>query len=132
MQWTDELSSGVEQIDSQHKELISRVNTLLDAMRLGKGKEEVDKTMSFLSDYVVSHFGAEEKYMADFSYPDLAQHRAEHKAFVGDFRDLARGFADPATNPFLSIQVQRRVCGWLADHICGTDKMLGKYLRSRL
>lgn len=132
MKWTNDLSSGVEQIDDQHKELISRVNTLIDAMKLGRGKAEVGETVKFLSDYVATHFGAEEKYMADFCYPDLDEHRAEHKAFVGDFRDLVRGLNDRATGSYLSIQVQHRVCDWLANHICKTDKELGHYLRARL
>lgn len=132
MQWTNDLPSGVEQIDSQHKELISRVNALLDATRHGRGKNEVGETMKFLSDCVVSHFGKEEKYMADFCYPDLDEHRAEHKAFVGDFRDLVRGLNDQPSGSSLSIQVQRRVCDWLANHISKTDRELGAYMRIRL
>ena len=69
MQWTNDLSAGVEQIDSQHKELIARINTLLDAMKQGRGRTEVGQTVSFLSDYVATHFGEEEKYMTSFCYP---------------------------------------------------------------
>jgi hemerythrin len=36
MQWTEDLSVGVETIDNQHKELFSRINSLADAIRLGK------------------------------------------------------------------------------------------------
>ena len=36
MQWTEDLTVGVEAIDNQHKELFSRINSLADAIRQGK------------------------------------------------------------------------------------------------
>ncbi len=132
MQWTNDLSAGVEQIDSQHKELIARINTLLDAMKQGRGRAEVGQTMSFLGDYVVSHFGEEEKYMSSFCYPEIDGHKAAHKAFVSDFRQLTKGINNGEANSLTAIQVQHHVCDWLVNHICKTDKALGSYLKSRL
>lgn len=36
--WTDDLAVGFGLIDSQHKELFSRFNALLQACREGKGR----------------------------------------------------------------------------------------------
>jgi len=38
IQWTENLATGIDTIDEQHKELIVRVNSLLDACQQGKGK----------------------------------------------------------------------------------------------
>ena len=38
--WNDSMSTSVDEIDEQHKELISMVNALSEAMRSGKGKDE--------------------------------------------------------------------------------------------
>jgi hemerythrin len=38
MKWTDDLSVGVELIDTEHKSLINAVNELLDACSKGLGR----------------------------------------------------------------------------------------------
>lgn len=132
MQWSNELSSGVDLIDTQHKELINRINGLLDAMKQGKGKNEVIKTVSFLSDYVVSHFGEEEKYMTAYRYPETVAHKMAHKDFINDFTRLFKGIGGGQADSVTVIQVQSRICDWLVQHICKTDKALGNYLKTRL
>jgi hemerythrin len=130
--WRDDLASGVNEIDDQHKEIFSRINSLLDAARQGKGKEDVGKVISFLGEYVVMHFGIEENYMNKFDYPEMQTHKSLHRAFVDDFLVLKGGFEkDGATSPLL-IQLQHRVCDWLLSHIGKTDKALGGYLKTRM
>ena len=65
----DALVTGILLIDAQHRELILRINTMLDACRAGKGKEELDRTTAYLERYVREHFETEEKTMADFFKP---------------------------------------------------------------
>lgn len=132
LQWTEQLSVGVDSIDNQHKELIARINGLLSAMGQGKGREEIGGMMDFLAKYVVDHFGAEQEYMARFAYPAAVAHTAQHTAFVGDFAALSREFAVQGANSHMTLQVQSRVSDWLKSHIAGTDKLLGAYLKSRL
>jgi len=36
IEWTNDLATGVSEIDYQHKELFRRINSLLDACREGK------------------------------------------------------------------------------------------------
>lgn len=86
--YDDSLSTGVRNIDDQHKELFDKINNLLAACREGKGKEEVAKVMQFLSDYVIDHFGTEERYMVTYRYPDYPSHKARHEEFVEGFSGL--------------------------------------------
>lgn len=67
--WTPDLATKVDEIDSQHRELFKRINDLLDACNQGRGKEEVQKVIRFLEEYVATHFGEEEKYMEKYNYP---------------------------------------------------------------
>ena len=39
-EFTDDLITGNELIDSQHEELIGRINKLLDSCEAGEGKKE--------------------------------------------------------------------------------------------
>ena len=71
IEWSDNLSTGVAEIDNQHKELFRRINDLFDACNQGKGKSEVAGVMEFLESYVVEHFGKEENYMKNTAMPAI-------------------------------------------------------------
>jgi len=77
MQWTEDLSVGVETIDNQHKELFSRINSLADAIRQGKCTYIIHGVVTFLEDYAASHFSAEEAFMQHHAYPEYQQHRQQ-------------------------------------------------------
>jgi hemerythrin len=64
--WTEELATGIEVIDDQHKELFRRIDGLLEACKAGKGREAVAGVLAFLENYVVEHFAAEEKIPRQF------------------------------------------------------------------
>ena len=50
------LETGNELIDTQHKELISRVNKLTVECSVGKEKPVAVQTLDFLMDYTEKHF----------------------------------------------------------------------------
>jgi hemerythrin len=130
LQWTRDLSVGVGTIDRQHQELFHRLNNLLEAMKKGKGQEELEGVIAFLGEYVVSHFGAEEKLMRMYEYPPMSAHKAKHDKFILEFDQLKKELlAGKSTS--LVLQVQSRVVDWLKTHIGQTDKALGEYLNSR-
>lgn len=127
VRWTENLSVGVVEIDNQHKELFERVDQLVQAMSEGKGKAEIDATISFLEKYVVTHFTAEERLMARSSYPDYEEHAAQHQAFVEAF-DALKGSIGAASGSLTVIQLHRSVVDWLITHIGRSDKALGAFI----
>lgn len=60
MQWTEDLSVGVDRIDEQHKELFEKINDLVEAIKSHTCKYKIGDVVKFLEDYVVFHFGQEE------------------------------------------------------------------------
>ena len=80
--WDKSLAVGVKFIDEQHQELFRQVNALLEAILKNQGKEEVGKLLAFLGKYTVEHFGAEEKVMFQYKYPDLIKHTKQHADFI--------------------------------------------------
>jgi hemerythrin len=129
IEWTADLAVGHEEIDRQHRELFRRANEILDAMAEGRGPEEVERTVAFLSDFVTTHFKTEERLMALLAYPWITAHKAEHAAFVTSMLRLRDQFrAGGATLP-LAVELQRLVCGLLADHFLKTDQALATFLR---
>lgn len=66
---TQDLVTGNALIDSEHRQLFAAVNSLMDACSQGKGRGQIQQTVTFLSDYVVKHFGDESGFRFKGSYP---------------------------------------------------------------
>ena len=64
MIWKEKYNVGVPVIDQQHKELFERVTTFVETLRSQKDwSEKVDQvntTLAFMKEYVVTHFADEE------------------------------------------------------------------------
>ncbi len=126
--WTPALSVGVKEIDAQHRELFKRINQLLEAMGQGKGKEEVERLLAFLEEYVILHFRTEQTYMARRAFPAYLTHKREHAAFTRDLQDIRHDLEAKGVNSVLVIAVQKRVCDWWREHVAKSDKAFGNYL----
>ncbi|MCK6519793.1 hemerythrin family protein, partial [Myxococcota bacterium] len=82
--WTPGMSVGVPELDSQHRELFTRLNRLVAAIRAGRGSADVAPVLAFLDDYTREHFADEERVMERAGYPALAEHRAQHAGFCAE------------------------------------------------
>ena len=129
--WDRNLETGDGEIDGQHRELFHRIDRLLAASRERRSREEVGQTITFLGDYVVQHFAAEERMMAETDYPELDAHRAEHARFVQEFGVLYREFKAEGPTTLFIIRIGNRVTGWLREHIYRTDRSFVEHLRQR-
>ncbi len=130
IQWSDSLAIHVPVIDRQHRELIQRVNALLEAMARGEGKHEIQRTMAFLKSYVVSHFGAEEVLMGRSGYPGSASHKREHADFIRTVSALEQKLASQGETLSLVMETQRLLGDWLVRHIGNVDQQLGEHLHA--
>ncbi len=128
--WNPNLAVGYEIIDNQHKELFARVNRLLDAMTRGEGKQEVEKVVNFLGEYVVTHFKAEEEIMQKYQYPDYANHKKQHAQLIHTFTEIKVRINYDGVSPLTTIQVQRELGDWLINHIGKQDQALGAFIKS--
>ena len=60
-EFTDNLVTGNEMIDSQHKELIEKINAVMESCEQSNDKSVAVKTLDYLEDYTNYHFSAEEQ-----------------------------------------------------------------------
>ncbi len=132
IEWSVELSTGVEKIDNQHKELIKRINQLRGAAREGKGKEIIDDLMVFLEDYIKNHFGEEERFMKQYSYPQTGYHVAQHRDFIEKYQDLKKELISSGERLVAVIETNALLGQWWINHITKIDRSLGMYLRDKL
>ncbi len=131
-QWSERLATGIEVIDDQHKELFQALDSLLGAMREGKGADELTKTIKFLGDYVVHHFGTEELLMGKYDYRSAPVHIAQHKRFIKEFELSVKQLEREGKSTLLVLNMQRSIGKWLVDHIAQTDAVFGAFLREKM
>lgn len=130
MQWTNDLSVGVEAIDNQHKELIRRMNSFFDSMNTdNQGK--VLEMLAFLSDYVVRHFKDEEALQIKYNYPGYSDHRKIHQDFMKDVQRMKDDINSHGFTVATKSLVGLTLTNWLTLHINREDKAVGRYVRSK-
>ncbi|MCX8031377.1 MAG: bacteriohemerythrin [Thermodesulfovibrionales bacterium] len=137
MKWTEELAIGINIIDEQHKELIDRINSLVESIRQHACKYKISDTIKFLEDYVQIHFNEEEKYMLNYQYPYYGHHKSQHEFFKKELANLKpellklEGGSKPGSYE-LSVATNQLVVDWILDHIANVDKKLGMYLKNKI
>lgn len=129
IEWNESLSVGIAEFDNQHKELVRMLNELFDAMKVGKGNDVLRPILEKLSAYVVTHFNAEEKKLAQVGYPLYATHKQEHAALTTKLNDFKQKFTIGQAG--LSVQLMNFLKDWLINHIKGTDMKYKEFLNSK-
>lgn len=128
IEWTEELSVGLEMIDQEHREIIKGFNSLYTKMRQGKGHDYYQDFLTFLETYVETHFAHEEAYQEEIMYPDIEEHIKLHCAFKERVMHLCNSNVSSVTDIEL-IKLNLFVKDWLINHILSQDKALGDYAR---
>ncbi len=93
MIWTETLSVDNGHLDSQHKALFDQINAFFAMRGRTVDPAELDRMISLLEVTLTRHFKDEEDYLAQRNYPDLDQHRQEHRRLLDDFRVLRSDLA---------------------------------------
>lgn len=130
-EWTQDLSVGIDAIDNQHKELIKRMDNLLEGINQDKGKQELYMMLKFMEDYGRIHFALEERLMLQHDYPGYKAHKSAHTKFIDTVGGLKNEFESVGAGLSLVLRVQSKTIDWLADHIAMVDKRLGSYLKNK-
>jgi hemerythrin len=128
LEWTAALVTGIGEIDEQHQELFRCVARVRDAA-FADDRTEIDRTLAFLREYVEFHFQAEERFMAEHRFPDLARHREEHLTMVEAVLEIETDHRrrGNAANPL--VRVERFLADWLRTHIGVTDVAMARFVR---
>lgn len=127
--WDISFETGVEIVDRQHKRLFEIINDLDEAVEAGKGEEIYTALFEELANYVMEHFGTEEKLMDEHEYPGMNEHLEKHNEFtekVKKFHKEARSGADTVSD-----EVLQYLANWLTEHIKAIDIKMGDYLISK-
>jgi len=130
LEWTSRLRTGVDAVDEQHRELFRRCARLVRALEAGD-RSEVEPLVRYLTDYVLSHFEFEERWMVDSGYPGLPEHREAHRRFKEELREMTREYQRKGPTPLMALTIHNWLAEWLKGHIGGADVELGRWAAAR-
>ncbi|MBL8260291.1 MAG: hemerythrin family protein [Candidatus Competibacteraceae bacterium] len=120
VEWSNELSMGLEEIDAQHQILVDLLNEIHEAIQQRQGIEAARNIIGRLDEYARVHFAVEESLMRILHYPEYDKHREEHDQLIeqlNGFRDkLAEGKGS------LNFELAHFLKLWLTRHIMEVDK----------
>ena len=96
MTWNRKMSVGLDELDSDHKELIRIINQLGAGSADEARRAAVRQSLVALQRYAEYHFAREESVMRACGYPELDEHQDQHRNFIQRIQGLTRRFdADP-------------------------------------
>ncbi len=128
IKWNDRMSVNVRKFDDQHKQLVTMIQKLNDAMKKGEGQQVISDTLMGLVTYADTHFKQEEALMQEHSYPDYHPHKQLHddlRKKVGDvITEFEQGRAVPA-------EIMAFLSDWLINHIMKQDKKYGEFFSKK-
>ena len=130
IEWSAELSVGINSIDEQHKKLVNMINALNDAKLTGGSSELLGKIFNGLAAYTQKHFTYEENMFAEFGYSNSEEHKRQHNELIAQVAELKEKFMENprgTINDDLMIFLKR----WLTNHIMRTDKDYAEFLISK-
>lgn len=129
IKWEDRYSVKISKFDLQHQQLVSMINQLYEAMKIGKGQVELGKILEELVDYTRKHFSSEEALMLKHAYPKYAEHKTSHDRLTQQVIEFKNQYNEGKIG--LSIQMMNFLKEWLVNHILDEDKAYSHFFQAK-
>ena len=126
MDWQDEYSLDIREIDDQHKKLIGYFSAIETSVRLDRGWSEIHFGISRLRTFAKVHFEFEEALLRMFGYPQSTQHEEEHRHFFTQLKAIEQRSAGRRADE----DIVKFLSDWLTRHILVTDRDYAKHILS--
>ena len=129
IEWSDDYSVRIQQIDAQHKTLFRLANDILNEAERKSTITRIENLLGELLEATISHFRDEEKLMSKNAYPGYKVHSDAHvrllhelDLFLSRLKDEKRALL-PELLEFLK--------GWLVRHTLTVDRKYIKFLHDK-
>ena len=126
--WSDDYLVGEENIDAQHKKLVTITNEFYVGVRMGGvvAKVYFIRTVQEAIRYMKTHFSTEENIMRKVRYPFFEEHKKQHEEFAAEVARQVRIIEDednPDPAGFVLF-----LMNWILEHIADSDKKITPYI----
>ena len=130
LQWTEEDSVYLPELDEQHQAMYRLAQDLRHAVVEGEAPVHLALKAQRLADEFADHFRHEESLMREASYPQVEWHQRQHATARAQLEALAASIhTGEQAAIFESLEA---IAKWMRDHTGIADRMAGAYLRNHL
>ncbi len=126
MEWKEEYSVHIPEIDREHRILLDYVTGVEDALA-GRTREPPPAAIGRLASFALTHFTFEETVMRIQGYGDLDAHCKGHQRFLADLRALE----DQACAEGLPPDMAQPLRDWLEKHFLADDRFYAASLSAK-
>ncbi|MCF8468804.1 MAG: hemerythrin family protein, partial [Sneathiella sp.] len=125
-EFTESVRTGIGHLDDDHRNLISRINSIAELERFADTTAIIDALSEFKAD-LAKHFQSEEAYLKAVDYPKFSHHATHHEETINALDRLMRevqdgepiegAVADICYHELISVVLRRDLefINWLAD-----------------
>ena len=119
LELSDDLRTGIDCIDEQHRSLIELHNEIVAGFDREQPHAATIEALARLYLYCRQHFDSEEKIMRRYGYPGLDAHRRDHAAHLERLRQVILDYReDPEAS---RNSIESFVSHWIVGHIEDAD-----------
>jgi len=126
VKWDSTMSVGSDEFDNQHKIIIDCLNRLHPLLGKSDCRAEILEVLATLEEFVLLHFGEEERTLRQVGYPDWRIHKDQHDQMFDLVFNLKTDVESGRT--LEATYLHEILYSWLIKHILGDDKKYVPYL----
>lgn len=127
--WSKELETGIEILDSQHKNFLMHANSFIIKTKAGKANEGIREEFEFIKDYLMYHFQTEETFLYENKYDKYGEHQAEHLQMKFKAKMIENALEEEDPEKVVKEFVEF-VNEWVVNHILKSDLEFSRYLNN--
>lgn len=127
LSWSDDLNTGIPEIDAQNRRIVDLANILAEAKQTGD-RALVGEVLEQLLDYVVNHFLFEEQLMEEANYEYRAAHERVHELFAKRLADFRGRYAQ---GDDIIDDLRAMLTGWLQSHVREEDQRYAESVNAK-
>lgn len=115
IEWRPEFSTGIAEVDHEHRTLIELINaTLASCADVAAGPREIQAALGEINARTTAHFALEERLMEQLEYDQRREHKRDHERLLEDIRDIMDSVDHGAG--FNQEQFAAGLSSWFSEH----------------
>jgi hemerythrin-like metal-binding protein len=127
IEWRDEFSIGIPEVDHEHRELIALINaTLLASQDVAIRPQQIAVSLGEVHSSVAAHFALEERVMQSLEYDQYPEHKRDHERLLDEIRDIMEECEGDL--PFDAGRFAERLSDWFAVHFRTHDARFHRHV----
>ncbi len=126
LEWSEEMSVGIPEIDEDHKRFIFLIDELNRAIAGRLGQDEIQIRLQLILDDAARHFAHEERLFKEWKYPDAEDHANRHANLTRSLQALQDRFINYGL-PSEWIDVGLEVKDILINHLLTEDMKYAEF-----